>query len=257
MPRTHRRFGWIRDLPDIRDHIFPSLAPKSVTLPTSVDLRGTNMPPVYDQGNVGSCTGNSSAGAIQFERRKQGLSPDFVPSRLFLYYNARVLAGDVDEDGGAQIRDVIKGAVSCGAPAETDWPYDETQVLTKPSDAAYSSGKLDLPVQYKRIQPSLWNYKQCLASGFPFVFGFTVYESFESPQVAQTGQVPMPGPNEGILGGHAVMGSGYDDSTQRFLVRNSWSTNWGQAGFFTVPYEFMDPATGIAADFWVIQKMVA
>src|SRR5260370_2581404 len=81
--------------------------------------------------------------------------------------------------------------------------------------------------------------KGCLASGYPFVFGFSVYESFESQQVAQTGHVPMPHPGEKQIGGHAVLAVGYDDAHNWLLHRNSWGDGWGMARYFTIPYTYL------------------
>ena len=94
--------------------------------------------------------------------------------------------------------------------------------------------------------------KAVLAAGYPFVCGFTVYESFEGDDVAKTGIVPMPGSAEATLGGHAVMAVGYDDASQRFLVRNSWGTDWGMGGYFTIPYAYLTDSN-LADDFWVIR----
>ena len=96
--------------------------------------------------------------------------------------------------------------------------------------------------------------KGCLAHGYPFVFGFQVYESFESPDVARTGEVPLPGTGEQTLGGHAVLAVGYDDATARFLVRNSWGAEWGQAGYFTMPYPYLTERN-LASDFWAVLQV--
>jgi C1A family cysteine protease len=94
--------------------------------------------------------------------------------------------------------------------------------------------------------------KGCLASGYPFVFGFTVYQSFESPTVARTGHAPMPGSGERPVGGHAVVAVGYDDANQWFIVRNSWGAAWGMKGYFTLPYSYLiQPA--LSSDFWTIR----
>jgi C1A family cysteine protease len=94
----------------------------------------------------------------------------------------------------------------------------------------------------------------CLANGYPFVFGFTVYQSFESAAVAQTGIVPMPAPGEQVLGGHCVLAVGYDDNQRRFIVRNSWGPSWGVAGYCTMPYEYLiNP--NLASDFWTLRSV--
>ena len=104
---------------------------------------------------------------------------------------------------------------------------------------------------YQRVTQLLNQLKGCLAHGNPFVFGIAVYASFESDQVAQTGQVPMPAPGEQLLGGHAIMAVGYDDSTQRFTVRNSWGSGWGMSGYFTLPYAYLI-SRGLSSDFWTL-----
>jgi C1A family cysteine protease len=91
-----------------------------------------------------------------------------------------------------------------------------------------------------------------LAEGFPFVFGFTVYSSFESATVARSGILNMPTKNERVVGGHAVMAAGYDDTQQRFIIRNSWGTDWGQKGYFTMPYVYLG-SRNLSDDFWTIR----
>ena len=256
MPRKIPKFGWIPDLPDIRDHLYSAPQATLATLPTQVDMRAT-CPVVYDQGQLGSCTGNAIAGAIQFGRMKQGLTPDFVPSRLFIYYNERVIEHTVATDSGAMIRDGIKSVAKLGVCPETpDWPYDITKFVQKPPNKAFTDARAHKAVSYSRLINSAAQLKGCLASGYPFVFGFSVYESFESPAVAQTGVVPMPQPTEQQVGGHAVMAVGYDDTQQRFLMRNSWSAGWGMQGYFTIPYAYLTD-TSLADDFWTIRIVSA
>ena len=128
---------------------------------------------------MGSCTGNGIAAAIEFDQRKQG-STEFVPSRLFIYYNERVMEGTVNQDSGAQIRDGMKSVATLGAPPETDWPYDIKKFTDQPPQKAYDDAKQDLVSVYSRVAQNLVQMQGCLAEGYPFVFGFTVYDSFES-----------------------------------------------------------------------------
>lgn len=208
LPRRCTSFyGWRPDTPDIRDRPF---RPKVVHVPRKVDLR-PDMPKVYDQGSLGSCSGNAIAAAIQYERRK-GKQPDFVPSRLFIYYNERAIEGTVKEDAGAEIRDGIKAVHKLGACPETLWPYDIKKFAQKPLRAAYREAKSDLVSEYLRVPQTLSDLKACLASGYPIVFGFTVYEGFEGDAIAKTGKQPMPKKGEKALGGHAVLAVGYDDA---------------------------------------------
>jgi C1A family cysteine protease len=254
--KTHKikRYGWIPDLPDHRDHLYATPPVVLRELPPQADLRKM-CPPVYDQGELGSCTGNAIAAAIEFERIKQKL-PDFVPSRLFIYYNERVIEGTTASDSGAQIRDGIKCIADQGACPESEWPYSIDQFATKPPDQCYQDALKDKALLYSRVSQIGDQMKGCLASGFPFVFGFTVYESFESSAVAQSGNAPMPGPGEQVLGGHAVLAVGYDDAQQRFLVRNSWGTGWGMQGYFTLPYAYLMDSN-LSDDLWTVRLISA
>ena len=253
MERKIAGYGWNRDLPDGRDFMYGAPAEVVRQLPESVDLR-PGCPPVYDQGQLGSCTANAIGGALEFAQIKQKSKSPFTPSRLFIYYNERVIEHTVDSDSGAQIRDGVKSVHKLGAPPETDWPYDINQFSQKPPEKAYTDAKNYQTILYQRVTPTLGQLKGCLASGFPFVFGFTVYESFESQEMANTGHLGMPGSGEKQLGGHAVLAVGYQDSSQAFIVRNSWGADWGIKGYFTMPYPYLLQGT-LASDFWTIRSV--
>jgi C1A family cysteine protease len=255
-PRNVKRYGWVPDIPDRRDYLYAAQARCLAKLPTKVDLRPQCQKTVYDQGQLGSCTGNAIACAIQFDRKKQKLKPDFVPSRLFIYYNERAIEGTVSSDCGAQIRDGIKSVAKLGDCPESEWPYDIAKFADKPPAKSYRKALKYRAVQYQRVVQALNQMKGCLASGYPFVFGFSVYESFEGTEVAKTGTVSMPTSTEKQLGGHAVIAVGYDDKLQRFLVRNSWGPKWGLHGYFTMPYAYLTD-DDLAADFWTIRIIAA
>jgi C1A family cysteine protease len=249
MTSTNRRYGWRPDFPDQRDVLFRA-ARLSAPLPSKVDLHA-GCPPVYDQGNLGSCTANAVAAAIDFERKKQRL-PFLSPSRLFIYYNERVLENSVSTDTGATLRDGIKTVAAQGACSESLWPYDINRFATAPTPACYAAAFQHKTISYARVAQDLTQAKSCLVSGYPFVFGFTVYQSFESDTVAQTGKVPLPGASESVLGGHACLIVGYSDASRRFLCRNSWGSQWGVHGYFTLPYEYVTNPN-LADDFWTIR----
>jgi C1A family cysteine protease len=252
-PRSVKWYGWVPDLPDQRDRMYAAPRAAVEALPPSVDLR-SGCPPVYDQGELGSCTAQAIAGALQFLQMKEQLADVFVPSRLFIYYNERVMENTVDQDSGAMIRDGIKSVSKDGAPHEPLWPYDISKFRQKPSAKAYKDAAKHRAILYQRLEQTLAQLKACLASGYPFVFGFSVYESFESAAVAKTGKVPMPKPSERLLGGHAVLAVGYDDSVERFIIRNSWGDAWATAGYFTLPYTYMSD-NQLSDDFWTIKRV--
>jgi len=243
-------YGWRVDLPDFRDKLYSTEIPDEVQpldqLPSQVDLRA-KMPPVYDQGAAGSCTAQSIAANVQY------IHPGLMPSRLFIYYNERVLEGSQKEDAGAQIRDGMKTIAKEGVCEEVLWPYDVKKVTRRPSMKCYRQAKKDVVSQYLRVS-GIQEMKSCLAAGFPFVFGFTVYQSFESPQVAKTGIMHLPTVSDYPVGGHAVMAVGYDDEKKVFIIRNSWGDQWGLKGYFLMPYEYItDP--NLARDMWTVRKI--
>lgn len=248
------RYGWQPDLPDQRDFQFKAPQGFVKALPPKVDLR-KQCPTVYDQGQLGSCTANAIGAAFEFELMKQHGASVFTPSRLFIYYNERVIEHSVNSDSGAQIRDGIKSVNKQGACPETMWPYNIAKFAQKPNAAAYSDALKHLVQSYQAVARSLNQMKACLAAGYPFVFGFTVYESFESEQVAKTGKLNMPQSTEKVVGGHAVLAVGYDETSKRFIVRNSWGSNWGMAGYFTIPYAYLLDAN-LSDDFWTIRVIM-
>jgi C1A family cysteine protease len=249
--RRAQWYGWIPDLPDHRDRIFEAPLAHLGPLPPSIDLR-SGCPPVYDQGQLGSCTANAIAAALEFDQMKQELVDVFPPSRLFIYYNERAIEGTIDEDSGAMIRDGIKSVAHEGAPHEALWPYVLAKFRTRPSKKAFGDAKKHPAVLYQRVRQDVQQMRGCLASGYPFVFGFSVYESFESEAVASTGTVRMPRPKEKQLGGHAVLAVGYDHAKERFIARNSWGVDWGKNGYFTMPYDYLLDSN-LSDDFWTIK----
>lgn len=264
--RTHLRYGWVPDLPDHRDRFRTADPAALANLPAKVDLRDNPaMPPVYDQQQIGSCTANGIGAAVEFMLRSEKLT-DFMPSRLFIYYNERAMEGSVGFDSGAQIRDGVKSVAKQGVCPEDEWPYDGDpadpdgswpaghRAAMKPTSACYAAASGTTAVVYERVVQQADQIRAVLAAGDPVVFGFTVYASFESEQVAQTGVVPMPGPDEEQLGGHCTVIVGYDDQATRFLVRNSWGTGWGQGGYFTMPYEYVTNRR-LASDLWTIKRV--
>jgi C1A family cysteine protease len=205
------------------------------------------MPPVYDQGNLGSCTANALCGAFAYAAR------GFLGSRLFLYYNTRVIAKNVSYDAGAYVHDGINALKTYGLCAEVAWPYNIRQFTVKPPSMCYKAALFNRVLNAYNVPTTLGAMKACLAGGVPFVLGFIVFSSFQSVAVARTGLVPMPRRGESVVGGHAVLVCGYNDSNQRFLVRNSWGSGWGDRGYFYMPYAyFTNPS--LTSDVWAITR---
>lgn len=253
-----RYYGCLRDRYDSRDLHLADHHDLPAAVPPRVDLRETGYldDPVFDQGQLGSCTANAIAAALMYTQRATGLPEHVTPSRLAIYYGERVIEGTVDQDSGAELRDGLK--VVAGSPGyvdETEWPYDIAQFAVEPPDAVAVDEAKDRATKYMRVLVDPGALKQTLSAGFPVAIGFDVFPGIESDQAAQTGVVPMPGQHEQSIGGHAVLLVGYDDAKALWVFRNSWGRNWGDGGYGYLPYGYPDsPAFG--SDFWVITQEI-
>jgi C1A family cysteine protease len=225
---------------------------KAAGLPPSIDLRAY-CSPVEDQKNLGSCTAQAVVGLVEyFQNRAKG---EFLDgSRLFLYRVTRKLY-HLHGDTGAYIRGTIRALRVFGVCPEDYWPYNISEFDHEPTAFCYAFGQNYKAVNYYRLwdpDPAklIEQLKGSLANGLPFAFGFSVYSSIWDPEVQSTGNIPVPQDGEQLEGGHAIMAVGYDDNEARFIIRNSWGTSWGNAGYGTLPYEYVEK--GLADDFWVL-----
>lgn len=269
--------GWQRGLPDQRDHRHRFGAAAAVA--PQVDLRTTgNLPTVWDQQNIGSCVPHGVSAAYVFSLRAQGLiakPDDYMPSRLFVYYNGRVIGNTVASDSGLTITDGIKELNRYGAPPESGWPYVTSRFTTKPPAPSYAEGLLHEAVKYAQVGQTPNEMRACLTAGTPFVIGFMVYDSFESPTTELNGVVTMPKSTETALGGHCILAVGYlpgaqlraafskqgestaniVDTTMYYIMRNSWGADWGHGGYCFMPEAYL---TGtLSDDFWTVQTVSA
>lgn len=267
--------GWLPDRPDIRDytkvtHRVDTLLGTSNLLysvkaapPVSVDLR-PRCSPIVDQGNLGSCTANAATGVLEyFQIRSSGTySP---ASRRFIYKVTRNFLG-LHGDTGAYLRSTMGALALFGVPPEKFWTYEIDRFDDEPPAFCYAFGSNYQALMYYRLDPPgislddlLTDIKASLAAGLPTMFGFPVYSSIER---AVGGDIPFPSSSERVLGGHAVVAVGYDDSRTvvnpfdgritegALIIRNSWGTSWGDGGYGYMPYDYV--TEGLADDFWVL-----
>ena len=251
MTNTPKIYGWKRDKFDSRDRVMRFGVTDLSSLPPKVDLRD-KCSPIEDQTSLGSCTANATAGALEYLENKEGTLSFENFSRLFIYFNTRVLEGSVCDDSGATLRNAVKAVVKSGACDELIWEYDPSRFTLRPSLSCYRNARTHRITEYHRLD-NFNDLLNCLAEGYPFVFGFSVYDNFESEEVARTGVLDLPSPTNVFQGGHAVCCVGYDMNEKTVLVRNSWGPNWGQGGYFTMPFAYIsNPA--YASDFWTLRK---
>ena len=267
---TKRTYGWKRQAPDARDVNMTFSPRRLATLPTSVSLAPSMSQP-DNQGQLGSCGPNTTDEHLKFDFKVEGQTVRNT-SRLFTYYNTRALMGSVGQDSGVDKLDDAEGqAAQFGFCDETLWPYDDTPADPntntfppnapagqKPPAHAYAAALANKITSYAAVNTDLQSMKACLASGHPFIFGFTCFQEIESDAVAQTGDIPDPQPGEQPIGGHDILCWGYDDATQRFKVTNHWS-GWGRVidgipGCGTISYAYASNPQ-YAGDFWVINAV--
>ena len=244
---SDRKYLLTKDKEDSRDRLFVK-GFNTVKLPESVDLR-PKMPPIINQGQVGSCQTCALLALDQYAIRYS-----FAPSVPFGYYNLHdVMNVDHSEDCGGTLRDTIKTLVKYGACNSDIWANTSDWTL-KPTDAAYADGLAgdDELHQYYRIKSEV-EIQQALAQGYGVYIGVQVYESFESEDCIKTGNIPMPQEGEKVLGGHALDIVGYItvNNVLQYIIRNSWGTEVGDKGYF---YISSDALAKILMDAWIIVK---
>ena len=218
----------------------------------NIDLRSV-MPPIMNQGALGSCSAFSISGAYEAEmiRQKQ---PTFEPSQLFFYWNSRCAENTVTTDSGAMIHDGIKTIEQYGVCPEQLWPYNTTLFAVKPSDEAYSAALRHKAITCNPVAVDLLDIQRVLSSGFPVIAGITLFPEFECAEVARTGVVPMPSGKLHAIGGHAVLIVGVDDNKQQLIMRNSWGDQWGDSGYFYISYDYIQPQ--LMCDLWSINVII-
>lgn len=238
--------GWKPSPPDKRDYKFSTIMPSTDLIPNVIDL-SSGLPQVYNQGNLGSCTAFATAGLMQSLKNKHNKHV-FDPSEMYLYYFTRQLEGTTSYDSGATIRNAVKAANKFGVPQESYWKYIISKFKTKPNAKAQFFGKHYKITKYMRLLQNLYEMRNCLVQGYPFIFGYMVFESFY--KIGKDGVMPFPNiKKERLFGGHAVLCVGIDMDKGVFKCRNSWGKNWGDNGYFYMPIDYMLDSE-FSTDFW-------
>lgn len=216
-----------------------------VVFPSKFDLLPFQ-PVAFDQGQEGSCTANSACGALRELHHVLGTPPDADFSRQLLYWLERKDDGNSPrDDAGSSIAESVHALETYGAALENLWPYDAKHFSKKPTSDVLKAALLNRISGSVLVAQSLQAIKGSIIGRRSVLMGFTVFESFEAREVADTGLMPIPKGSEAVLGGHAVRWIGWDDSiacddgsTGALRTRNSWSASWGIDGDFWMPYTF-------------------
>lgn len=247
------RTGYWPDRLDHRDALYrikATLPAPATVVNAAYDLR-PRCPPVYDQANTNGCVAHATAFQLQYARTIEGL-PNFVPSRLFVYWNARAIESCTNQDEGCEIRDAIKGLATLGAPPETDWPFDTSKVCVRPTVQSFTDASTDKIIEYSSVVQTFDTIVLCLAAGFPVSFGSSVFAAIDSDAVAATGDIPMPASTDAPEGGHAMAIVGSLPERKAFIIRNSWGEDWGNHGYGTMSYDYiMNP--DLTDDLWIVR----
>jgi C1A family cysteine protease len=217
---------------DLRDYKFKAASFKSIIeLPARVDLRDDTMPPIWDQGYLGSCTAHAIIALREYLFTNHAVKPGVSLSRLYLYYHSRDVQGWANKDDGAYLRDAFKVIYHRGVSLDHHWPYNPDKVYDEPPDQADAVAYAFRISEYRRIL-NIAEAKASIAEGYPVVIGMNLYSSFMS---GHKGRIPVPDTSkESYVGAHAMLAVGYTET--HFIVRNSFGTDWGDGGYCYIPY---------------------
>jgi C1A family cysteine protease len=265
-PDTHLRLSLVQKHMGLKANV-------NLTLPTKVNYK--DYCKIMDQGSLGSCTANSlvqgrfSRQAMAIQESNPLLSVDaakkqaMMGSRLWLYYEERVLEGTVNQDGGASLYSGMQVMHTKGLASEGDWPYIITKYKQKPSDRSYKNAlpyidTAELSALYinSRSPDVIDQMKMALSQKYMLSVGIMLYTSFQSATVQSTGKVSLPDlKKEKFIGGHAVLVVGYKENKKEFKLANSWGEGWGKRGFFTLPYEYFNPNNELVSEIWKVDAI--
>jgi len=235
------KYGCKKDQPDKRDYkITRMTAIQAAVIPNSIDYT-PKMGPVGDQGDEGTCVGFATVDGMKVYQEDIDQGKFLGLSVRYVYENARIVDDDPPDEEGTSIRAAMSVLTDKGVPPESCWPY-VPHLVGKPCPEADALAAPNQEAGYWRIDGAdiVQAIKESLVANGPLVVGINVYESFEDPIKSFGGNIPMPESGEQLLGGHAVCIVGYDDKTEKFKFKNSWSKLWGNFGFGTLPYAYME-----------------
>ena len=192
---------------------------------------------IEDQGSLGSCAGNAIVNAYELQVRY--LYPDKFAelSRLFVYYNSRLLENTVMEDAGVYLRNGMRAVQKYGICTEKLWPYDIAKFSVKPTDECYQAALERTITAYQSLS-TIDDVLHAVNDNKPVVIGVTVYDNFD--YISKSDSVIQKPDNSDQGGGHAMTVVGYDMAKRQFLVKNSFGRDWGDSGYAWLPFDYAE-----------------
>jgi C1A family cysteine protease len=199
------------------------------------------MPPIDDQLSLGACSADAIVAAIEYKT-------PFVGSRLFVYYNERLLNKSIAEDAGSTLETGMQAVSTYGVCEERLYPYNISHFTDTPSAEAYANGLLHRATKYVKVDRDMNALKNILAQGTPVIAAIHIYSSFERSEE----KIKLPSATEESLGGHAVLICGYDH--RGWILRNSWGVGWGAKGYSYLPYVYLLDSS-FCTECWAITEV--
>lgn len=218
---------------DPRDFVYKN---QNLHIKPELDLRSYDSI-VESQEKLGSCVGNAVTNCFELMVNHRYPKLFVELSRLFVYYNARKLEGNVEYDTGVyEIRNALKGANHYGICTEELWPYDISKFNVEPPEVCYVDAKKRVITVYQKLTtPS--DVFESLNSIKPVIIGFYVFGNFFDVTKEES-TLQMPKETDYMMGGHAVSIVGYSLEKKAFLAKNSFGDDWGDDGYFWLPFEY-------------------
>tara|TARA_B110000208_G_C11799546_1_gene441260 strand:- start:2051 stop:2863 length:813 start_codon:yes stop_codon:yes gene_type:complete len=246
-----KMYGWIPDHPNYNDNTYDAPI-KNLLINRKIDLR-LNCPGICNRKNIGSSVAHAICYVYEYNIIKHDMNNIFIPSKLFLYFNQRLLKHTQEFDCGSSIRDGLSILDKIGICSEVVYPYDISLIYDKPSDEIYEEASHNKGIEYYKIKPIITNIKTLLQDSIPIIFGFGIYSSFEN-QVSDNGfTIKIPQENEKFIGGSCGVCVGFNDEKQAFIIMNSKGVEWGDKGYFYMPYLYLTN-NNLCSNFWIIKN---
>ena len=260
----------------------PAFSPSTST-GSRVDLSSTGfLPRPGNQGNHGSClafaAGYGLASYLRAQNDGNNISREsgnsrHIMSAAYLYNTARSLTNSCGSSG-THYSNITDALEQFGIPTSSTFPYSGSSLracTTALSDSARSEALSNRVTRTERLffsqsyrgpldQPTIGSrelsaIKAQLNSGRPVVISLRTTN--EMKRMYRGGDLdhpitPYTRPSGQISHGyHAMLVVGYDDSTQRLKLMNSWGRGWGDGGFMTMSYSV---ATHTLFEAWVATR---